>query len=180
MAKAFPNTGVTTGTAADRAALSGVFAGMQVFETDTNTLYIYNGSSWVDSTNQYAVKQALQAQSTQITVNSTTWTTIVSQSITTSKNNSKLLVMFTGDCNALSNGAWKRVGIYLDSTLQYYVISATADAEFQEVIHMSSLITVPTVGTVTVSVQAQQGALASNFAQEGGDHKNNLIVLELL
>ena len=47
MAKSFPNTGVTTGLAADRAALTSPFAGMQFFETDTNLMFVYNGSAWV-------------------------------------------------------------------------------------------------------------------------------------
>jgi len=48
MAKSFPNTGVTTGTAADRAALASPFAGMEFFETDTNKVLVYNGSAWVE------------------------------------------------------------------------------------------------------------------------------------
>ena len=47
MAKSFPNTGVTTGLAADRAALTSPFAGMQFFETDTNLMFVYNGSAWI-------------------------------------------------------------------------------------------------------------------------------------
>jgi hypothetical protein len=46
MAKSFPNTGVTTGLAADRTAMTGMYAGQQFFETDTNKVYIYNGSDW--------------------------------------------------------------------------------------------------------------------------------------
>ena len=47
MAKAFSGLGVTAGLAADRTAMSGMSAGMQFFETDTNTLYLYNGGVWV-------------------------------------------------------------------------------------------------------------------------------------
>ena len=46
MAKAFGGLGVTVGLAADRAALTGVVAGQEFFETDTGNLYIYNGSIW--------------------------------------------------------------------------------------------------------------------------------------
>ena len=48
MSKSFPNTGAITGTNADRLALSGVFEGMQFFETDTNKMFVYDGSSWVE------------------------------------------------------------------------------------------------------------------------------------
>lgn len=47
MAKAFPNTGATVGLAADRTAMTGMYAGQQFFETDTNLMFVYNGSAWV-------------------------------------------------------------------------------------------------------------------------------------
>ena len=47
MAKAFGGLGVTAGLAADRASMSGMSAGQQFFETDTNRKYLYNGSAWV-------------------------------------------------------------------------------------------------------------------------------------
>lgn len=125
------------------------------------------------------IVQALQAQSTQITINTTAWTNIVSQTITTTKTNSKLICMFTGDCNANDTGAWKRVGIFIDGTLQYNVLSSTQDAGFQEVVAISGVFTVATAGSHTVSIQAQQGAGSSTFAEEGGNNKNNLVVLEL-
>jgi hypothetical protein len=58
MAKAFPNTGATTGLAADRSALTGMFAGQQFFETDTKDVYVYTGSAWVkcnDFDNAYGI-----------------------------------------------------------------------------------------------------------------------------
>jgi len=54
MAKAFPNTGVTTGLSTDRSAMTGMGAGQQFFETDTNKTYVYNGSSWIQE-NDYTV-----------------------------------------------------------------------------------------------------------------------------
>jgi microcystin-dependent protein len=125
------------------------------------------------------IVQALQAQSTQITVNTTVWTTIVSQTITTTKANSKLICMFTGDANANDNGAWKRVGFFIDGVLQYYTLSSTATASYQEVVGLTGVFTVATAGSHTVSVQAQQGAGSTTFSEEGGNHKNNLVVLEL-
>lgn len=47
MAKAFSGLGVTAGLAADRSSLAGMVAGQQFFETDTNKLFVYNGSSWI-------------------------------------------------------------------------------------------------------------------------------------
>lgn len=47
MAKAFGGLGTTAGLAADRTSMTGMSAGQQFFETDTNTLYIYNGTAWI-------------------------------------------------------------------------------------------------------------------------------------
>lgn len=51
MARAFGGLGVTSGLAADRSSLSGMVAGQQFFETDTNKAYVYNGSSWINVNN---------------------------------------------------------------------------------------------------------------------------------
>ena len=48
MAKAFGGLGVTAGLAADRTSMSGMSAGQQFFETDTNKTFIYSGSSWAE------------------------------------------------------------------------------------------------------------------------------------
>ena len=48
MAKAFGGLGTTAGLAADRTSMTGMSAGQQFFETDTNKLYLYNGSAWVE------------------------------------------------------------------------------------------------------------------------------------
>jgi hypothetical protein len=70
MAKSFPNTGATVGLAADRSALTSPFAGMQFFETDTNVLYVYNGSAWVALASA-AAPTALQLISPTSVVNAT-------------------------------------------------------------------------------------------------------------
>jgi len=47
VAKAFGGLGVTAGLAADRASMTGMSTGQQFYETDTNKLYQYTGSSWL-------------------------------------------------------------------------------------------------------------------------------------
>lgn len=46
MAKAFGGLGVTAGLAADRTSMTGMSAGQQFYETDTNRTYVYDGSVW--------------------------------------------------------------------------------------------------------------------------------------
>jgi len=48
MAKAFPNTGVTTGLSTDRSSMTGMVEGQFFYETDTNKVLVYNGSSWIE------------------------------------------------------------------------------------------------------------------------------------
>lgn len=153
--------------------------GSMIYETDTQLFHTYNGSAWVVNGPTGRIAQSLQAQSTQITVNTGTWTTIVSQAITTTRANSKILTMFAGDCNANNAGDWKRIGIFVNGALQYHVISATANAGFQEVVSVQHLYSASGIGTYTITASAQNGQGSSTFAEEGGTHKNNLILLEV-
>ena len=49
MAKSFPNTGATVGLAADRTAMTSMVEGQEFFETDTNKMFVYSGSGWVQT-----------------------------------------------------------------------------------------------------------------------------------
>ena len=49
MAKSFPNTGATVGLAADRTAMTSMLEGQEFFETDTNKMFVYSGSAWVQT-----------------------------------------------------------------------------------------------------------------------------------
>jgi len=49
MAKSFPNTGATVGLAADRTAMTSMLEGQEFFETDTNKMFVYSGSGWVQT-----------------------------------------------------------------------------------------------------------------------------------
>jgi hypothetical protein len=46
VAKAFSGLGVTAGLAADRTSMTGMVAGQQFFETDTELLFVYSNSTW--------------------------------------------------------------------------------------------------------------------------------------
>lgn len=156
------------------------YEGQSIYETDTDRIYIWKGSSWVEvPSGPPQVRQALQAQTTQILVNTTTWTDVVSLSITTQRANATLICHFSGDCNANDAASWKRIGWFLDGTLQHYVISATADIYYQEVVGLSTILTGISLGAHTIAVKAQQGSMSSTFAEEGGQHKNTLVVMEL-
>lgn len=95
MAKSFPNTGVSTGLAADRAALTSPFAGMQFFETDTNLLYLYNGSSWIRITSAGVATGTLIAGTTTAAITGTYGTDLIAT---------------TGPTVTLSAGSWMLQG----------------------------------------------------------------------
>jgi microcystin-dependent protein len=126
------------------------------------------------------VVNAYNTTSGTVTVNSTTWTTICSQTFTTTKTNSRIFVNWTGDMNADTAGAWNRIGIFIDGTIQYYIISSIADAAYQDSCAITGMYTIATQGSHTVTIQAQQGAGTVRYAEESGNHKTNLVVLELL
>ncbi len=95
MAKSFPNTGVTTGLAADRTGLTSPFAGMQFFETDTNLLYLYNGSSWIRITSAGVATGTLIASTTTAAITGTYGTDLIAT---------------TGPNITLSAGSWMMYG----------------------------------------------------------------------
>ena len=53
MAKAFSNTGVTTGVAADRTSMTTPFDGQEFFDTSTRLKYVYTGGVWVPVGNSF-------------------------------------------------------------------------------------------------------------------------------
>ena len=107
------------------------YEGQTIYETDTDLIQVWKGASWIEvPSGPPQLRQALQAQSTQIIVNSTTWTTIVSRAITTQRPNATLVCHFSGDHNANDNSAWKRVGWFLNGTLQHFVITSETTAGF--------------------------------------------------
>ncbi len=159
---------------------SSPWTGQTIYETDTSRMYAYNGSAWVEiSTGTSQVRQAIQAQSTQITINSGTYTDVVSTTINVQRSNATLMCTFTGDCNANADGAWKYVAWHLDGTLQHYVVTATAASGYQEVVGMTTIFTGVSAGSHTVAIKSKQGAGSSIFGEEGGNHKNTLVVVEI-
>jgi hypothetical protein len=102
MAKSFPNTGVTTGLAADRTAMTGMYAGQQFFETDTSILYIYTGSEW-SARPFLSPATGSGTRNTQIDISSTT-VTVLSASITPQLTTSKVLIAITGHAYFTTGG----------------------------------------------------------------------------
>lgn len=115
MAKAFPNTGVTTGTAADRAALSGMFEGQHFYETDSNKVFVYSGSAWVE-------------------VNDLDSTDGVTTSAQSKLDNIGLVHITTVEMPSLATSL--NIDNCFDSTYQNYVIYLnTLDADNNTIIH---------------------------------------------
>lgn len=100
MPRAYAGLGMTTGLAADRAALSSPVAGQQFYETDTGIMYCYTGSAWraVSATTAATggVLRVVQAVKTDTFASTpgALWTNVVglSVSITPYSSSSKFLV----------------------------------------------------------------------------------------
>lgn len=174
------SNGLRSGVCTSSTRPSVPYAGQVIYETDTSRVYVYGGSSWAEiPVGPPQTRQAIQAQSTQITINSATYADVVSTSINVLRNNATLLCTFTGDCNANAGGAWKYIAWHLDGALQHYVISSTFDSGYQEVVGMTTIFTGVSAGSHTVAIKSKQGSGSSTFGEEGGSHKNTLVVLEI-
>jgi len=114
VAKAFGGLGVTAGLAADRAALTGLVAGMQFFETDTKLLWYYDGTAWQRVHPAGSVIQTISTTySTAETITATSATSYFSATITPRFVSSKVLVelcvdwdkaeYYTGHCQIFRN-----------------------------------------------------------------------------
>lgn len=68
MAKSFAGLGTTTGLSTDRTAISNPATGMQFFETDTNLMVMYNGSSWVLPYEQRIAQVSASGSSTTMSI----------------------------------------------------------------------------------------------------------------
>lgn len=80
MAKSFPNTGATVGLAADRTAMTSMLEGQEFFETDTNKMFVYSGSGWVQ-TNSWSTTSGVTGVSNLIVPSSVRLDKAASQSI---------------------------------------------------------------------------------------------------
>jgi hypothetical protein len=70
MAKSFPNTGATIGLAADRTAMTGMYAGQYFYETDTGLMFTYTGSAWILPYEQRVAQVNASGSATNMTVSS--------------------------------------------------------------------------------------------------------------
>jgi hypothetical protein len=127
--------------------------------------------------NYHAVVQAVSNNvTTPISINTATPTTVISVSITTKLPGSKLLILYSDDCNADTAGAWKYIAPYVDGVEYGKHITSVADAGFQDMVAISRLVGPVSQGAHTVDIKAYQGSAQSTFHEAGAA---NLTVLEI-
>lgn len=125
-----------------------------------------------------ALVQTQSNKANAVTIATTTWTDIVSLTITVQYNDAYLNVFFSGDANADTAGAWKRVGIFIDGVQQMYSITSTSVASYQEVVGLVGKFGPYGIGNHTVAIKAQQGAGTTTFSEDGNSG-NQLVVMEV-
>lgn len=125
---------------------------------------------------QTVVQSVSNSVTTAISINTTTPTTVISVSITTKLPNSKLLILYSDDCNADGNGNWKYVSPYVDGVQYGKHITSVATASFQDLIAISRLIGPVSLGAHIVEIKAYNGSGQSTFHEDG---VANLTVLEI-
>ena len=123
------------------------------------------------------VYETYSAVGGKVTMNTTTWTDLVSLTAYAPTANTVFIVTFHTDHNADETGAWKRVGIFFNGNLDRYVITSVTTAAFQDAMGLTARLVAGSVGNHTIAVKAQNGAGQSTFAEENTNgHKSVLVV----
>jgi hypothetical protein len=119
------------------------------------------------------------SNATAISVNTTTWTTIASTSITSS--GKPIFLNATGDGNPGQIGGWHRLRLYRDSTaLGKYIIMENGGGNSNNCPFALTHIDVPGTGSFVYTIKAQQGSGEFTYGEEGNDQAPNLIAIELI
>lgn len=124
------------------------------------------------------VPQIYSTTANKVTLNTSTPTDLASLTVYAPTANTKFFCTFHTDHNADTAGAWKRIGFYFDGTLDKYVISSVADAQYQDAFALTAVFSAGSVGNHTVAVKAWNGTGQSSFAEENnGTHCSVLLAM---
>jgi hypothetical protein len=117
------------------------------------------------------------SNATATTVSSATPTTIASLTITT--NGRPVFLVATGDANPASAGDWHYIALYRDATrVGKLIINQTSGASHNNPWALTH-IDIPSSGTYTYTVKANQGAGTITYGETGNDQAPTLIAIEL-
>ena len=159
-----------SGSIIDVRFLAGASAGSSVSSSYATTSSHALGIKSVN----YSISNA-----TSISVNTTTWTTIASTSITSS--GKPIFLNATGDGNPGQIGGWHRLRLYRDSTaLGKYIIMENGGGNSNNCPFALTHIDVPGTGSFVYTIKAQQGSGEFTYGEEGNDQAPNLIAIELI
>lgn len=124
----------------------------------------------------------VQGTATQVTVNTTTPTTIASATINIKKNTSKILIMVSGDANPNQDNGWHYIKLYRDTTVlnEYIILSNDGKINSSNTPFAKILLDSPsTTGNVTYYAKAFQGSGSFTYGEEGANEGTTIIVQEI-
>ena len=138
----------------------------------------------VDGKDVSAIGKVLQVVSTTgtsaVTVNSGTYTSLVSVDITPAATTSKILLFATGDGNSSSGTAWNRVKFYRDSTaIGNYIIYQASGTSQNHAWALHTLDSPSSTSQITFSIRAQQGSGNLTYGEEGGGQSPTITAIEV-
>ena len=115
-----------------------------------------------------------------VTVNSTTYTALVSVSITPSSTSSKILLIADGNGNPTSSGDWNRLRFFRDSTeigntTKFQTSGASANIPFAH----HTLDSPSSTSAITYSIRAQQGGGTMTYGEDGAVESPTITAIEV-
>lgn len=115
-----------------------------------------------------------------VTVNSTTYTSLVSLNITPSATTSKILLFSTGDGNPSNTGAWNRLRFFRDSTeIGNNIIFQTGGGSHNHAFALHTLDSPSSTSQITYSIRAQRGQDNMTYGEQGAVQSPTITALEV-
>ena len=115
-----------------------------------------------------------------VTVNSTTYTSLVSLNITPSATTSKILLMATGDGNPASSGDWNYLRFFRDSSvIGNYIIFQTGGGSHNHAWALHTLDSPSSTSQITYSIRGQNGQGSMTYGETGGLQTPTITALEI-
>lgn len=115
-----------------------------------------------------------------VTVNSTTYTALVSVNITPSASTSKILLFSTGDGNSASGTAWNRLRFFRDSTeIGNRIIYQASGSSINHAWALHTLDSPSSTSQITYSIRGQRGSGDLTYGEEGAIQSPTITALEV-
>ena len=131
------------------------------YNTATDKVNFYNGTTWSAINQASGAMNYAQTQGTKQSTISASGVTIVSTNITTS--GYPIQVLVTGDAENNGAGAWVKLQLYRDSTAIGKIIHVEGSAGSENIPYALTVIDTPSAGTYTYSLKTASAVAGGSY-----------------